>query len=480
LSGNNLFRNNQDTGLTVESLGTITANNLFSDGNGADGVRLSNDHAGSVGGVVLTGTNYAGDNGPNGIVVDSYGPITASNLTASGNDGNGALLRNSSAPIAKAVTISGTLNTFSDNGWTGLWVESKLTITACKLIAESNDFWGVVLKNTFSGPASPQNVTVNGFATANDNGRTGLEVTSYGAITVTNVAAARNGLTGTPGYGASLDNATGATSPRGITINGANTFEDNAEAGLRAQSLGLIKAGNLTAISNDASGAEFYNQLPLASGGVTLTGTSRFEGNVLDGLSVISHGAITLSNITALANGFDGAYLYTEGIVGAVTLTGTNTFLDNGNFITNVGSGLEVLADGQISVNNLTASWNADRGAVLDNYTYWTSGTPGITLTGISAFVENYDDGLFFDAMGLVTLNNITADGNGGDGVYGETHAGANVLMVCGSLTGNGGSGWHLKFWSPGTATLKGVFSYFNSVFDIVEGGMVWIYRSCP
>jgi len=49
LSGANLFRNNTATGLLVESLGTISVSNVFSDGNGADGVRLSNDHSSSVG-----------------------------------------------------------------------------------------------------------------------------------------------------------------------------------------------------------------------------------------------------------------------------------------------------------------------------------------------------------------------------------------------------------------------------------------------
>jgi hypothetical protein len=485
LSGANLFRNNTATGLLVESLGTISVNSVFSDGNGTDGIRLSNDHSGSVGGIVLTGTNSACNNGPNGISGDSFGPITASNLTTTGNAGNGTLLRNSSSALAKPLTISGTLNTFSDNGWTGLWVESKSVITVSNVVGESNDYWGVVLKNTFSGSGSPQNVTVNGFATVNDNGRSGLEVRSYGAIVVNNVGALGNGLTGTPGHGVDLDNSTGAVSPMPITVNGANILTGNFEGGLSAQSLGAIKVNNLTANYNHIFGALLYNQFVGASGGVTLTGTSLFEGNLEDGLVVYSRGGIALNNITAQANGWDGAYLDTHGIVAPqnVTLSGTNTFLDNGDFVGHIGAGLEVRADGQVSINNLVASGNADRGAMLDNYTYWSlyglGGTPGVTLSGASSFVGNYDDGLFFDSVGLVSLTKISADGNGDDGVYGETHLG-NVLMACGSLTGNGGSGWYLKFWVPGTATLKGVFSYFNGDFDIADGGMVQFYRSCP
>jgi len=237
------------------------------------------------------------------------------------NAGNGTLLRNSSSALAKPLTISGTLNTFSDNGWTGLWVESKSVITVSNVVGESNDYWGCRAEEHVQREWSPQNVTVNGFATVNDNGRSGLEVRSYGAIVVNNVGALGNGLTGTPGHGVDLDNSTGAVSPMPITVNGANILTGNFEGGLSAQSLGAIKVNNLTANYNHIFGALLYNQFVGASGGVTLTGTSLFEGNLEDGLVVYSRGGIALNNITAQANGWDGAYLDTHGIVAPQNVT---------------------------------------------------------------------------------------------------------------------------------------------------------------
>jgi hypothetical protein len=171
--------------------------------------------------------------------------------------------------------------------------------------------------------------------------------------------------------------------------------------------------------------------------------------------------------LTALRNGgagFDGVYLDTFGLPGTkpqnVTLTGTNQFFDNGDFGTNTGSGLAIFADGQIKVNNLTSSFNADRGAVLDNFTYWWTGTPGIFVTGRNNFNHNFSDGLYFDSTGQVTLYKITADGNGGSGVDGFSDG--RIYIYGGSMTMNGMYGWYLG--SPDVVTLKGVFAFGNGV----------------
>jgi len=192
-------------------------------------------------------------------------------------------------------------------------------------------------------------------------------------------------------------------------------------------------------------------------------------GNTNDGLFGVTHGSIKISKLTASWNGGEGAFLVADSLTSPqnVTLTGTNTFIGNG------ATGLTVLADGQITISNLAASNNGGYGAYLDNYTNWKSGTPGITLTGTNTFNDNGDDGLYFDSMGPVTLSKVTADGNSDNGVYGLSSD--KITILSGSMTSNGCYGWYL--WTPSVATLKGVFAYGNGTNGYLDGGGTLIIK---
>ena len=243
--------------------------------------------------------------------------------------------------------------------------------------------------------------------------------------------------------------------------------------------MGAIQASNLTARGNGANGVVLWNQEGTATGGVTLTGVNVFEDNAWDGLLVYSHGAIALSNVTARWNGSGGAYLTTQGVASPqkVTLTGFSLFGGNTDeaFEEGWGCGLWVEADGQITISNLTASENVGSGAILDDRTLAWSGTPGITLTGTNRFLNNGGDGLFFASVGLVTLSNVTADGNGQDGVDGLTDGAITITTA--SLTANAGYGW--KLHSPAVVTLKGVHAFGNGTNNLLSGGgTLKIYRS--
>ena len=100
LTGNDSFEKNSSFGLTINSLGAITVNNINADGNTlADGADLDNDFPGAVGGVSVTNTaTYSpsfNNNGGNGLEVDSRGAITVMDLNATGNNNDGVYLKNS-------------------------------------------------------------------------------------------------------------------------------------------------------------------------------------------------------------------------------------------------------------------------------------------------------------------------------------------------------------------------------------------------
>jgi hypothetical protein len=162
-----------------------------------------------------------------------------------------------------------------------------------------------------------------------------------------------------------------------------------------------------------------------------------------------------------------------------VTLTGRNRFINNGH------DGLIVVADGNITINNLTANGNhGDHGARLDNCNDSGSGCTdhgSITLTGINVFNDNSGDGLFTRSHGNIVLNAVTADNNGVRGVYSKTDG--TLLVSCGSMTRNGGYGW--EFWSPLTITLKTVFAFGNNggfphPNTLLGSGTLVTSRACP
>jgi len=488
-TGNDIdFWDNGGDGLEILSKGLISISTLKSNSNTGFGAHLANTAVGAVGGITLTGpgANF-GDNGGYGLLAESRGAITITStdgLDAWGNGSWGAKLDNSSGVGGVTIGVGGVTGSSSDgNGGDGLIVLSKGAITLSDIETNGNGGVGTNLSNTASGPASPQNVTINktavyfwGANSFSGNQLTGLAVATYGSVTLTSISASDNGQSGTAGYGMSLDNFQGgtATSQKPVTLNGTNTFNGNYEGGLWVVGTGTAKANSLTASSNGGDGAWLW----FRSGG-TLTGTNTFEGNEGDGLWLWSFGDVTLNNLNASWNGENGAYLDVWGATTArkVTLTGTNTFLGNGDSVAHTGNGLEVWADGQISISNLTANWNAGSGVYLDNYDYWWVGTPSITLSGVNTFKGNYYDGLFFDSVGLVSLSNLTADSNGEDGVDGATDG--NVLISCGSMTSNAGYGWYL--WTPSVVTLKGVFAYGNGYNGFLDGGGTLVfYRSCP
>jgi hypothetical protein len=510
--------NNTGNGLTVQSLGAITFTVI--DAWGGDNVGygwlLDNSFNGASGGITMSVSSTQNfdfnNNGSYGLWAKSLGAIKVTNLSAGGNgwDGGGwgAWLDNSSSGAAGSVTIASTgkRNEFNENSAGGLTVDSKGAITVANLEADSNGNAGAVLNNTHSGMGSPQKVTLSGYGNFFNNGASGLAVASYGLITTNNLTANDNGQNhGVYGWGAWLDNcgydsgsvdclSTGV--PQGISLNGTNNFHNNYKDGLWATSLGLIKANSISSSGNERHGAYMDNQWDdTHTYGIKLTGTNYFENNSMDGILAYSNGSITISNLNANWNKNDGADLNTHNTITApanVILTGTNNFLGNG---TNNGidppwgSGLWVDATGVITINNLTANWNQEYGAHLDNYIggYWRP-IPALTisLTGTNTFYRNgadgLSDGLYFNSYGNVSLVKITADANGDDGVDGHTAANPgdpvpNITITCGRMTANAVYGYYLN--ASGTVTLIGVTGYGNPTSNAVSSPFV-IVRTCP
>jgi len=509
LNGTSNFYGNADDGLFVQSFGLVTLNSVNADTNKVDGIHVDNATgalASQLKGVTILGYANVYNNPGYGLNIYSLGPISINTIDAENNNGVGVIIDNHLGNPGIGVTFTGNIVT-SNNKAEGMDVLSRGAIAFNNLTDAwigNNGSYGWNLDNDYLGAIGgiTMTIAVNQNIDFDSNGGYGLLAQSLGAITTNNLDA--NGNQGS--YGATLDNAfPGAATTATITMNDPSTtdnyFNNNNGGGLEVLSNRAITLNTIGAYDNNGYGATIDNcgytggtctSTITPAPGVTLTGNNNFEYNTQRGLWLTSNGAITVSNLNASWNSLGGANLDNCGFngtscttptVAAVTLTGSNYFLDNNNQL-NDGKedGLGIFTAGAITVNNLMASYNDGMGAWLENCMW--NGTKctdsgNITLTGINTFSYNYGDGLYADTHGNITLNNVTADNNGGRGVWGV--ADGSILVACGSMTNNGNYGW--SFAAGTIATLKGVFAFGNNGGlgnTEPENGTFTYVRTCP
>ena len=366
-------------------------------------------------------------NGFNGLEAYSFGNVTLTDVTADGNQYDGALLGDPINYIEVRGNITVTGGDFSNNdinaycGCTdnpaGLEAYADGSISLSGVTADNNYYDGVYLDNTFgSDNISVDNTSGGEF---NDNGIStdplssnlnGLEVYSNGNVTLTDVIADGNYYDG-----ALLGDSFNYVEVGGnITVTGGD-FSNNVgngpsfnPAGLEAYADGSITLNGVTANGNDNSGAFLGNDFGSDPNNIISVMNSTFgdttSSNGTYGLVADSNEDITLTNVTATNNGVDGADLVTLGNV----VVDPSTF--NGNY---GGDGLKVLSSGNVTLTDITADDNAYDGAYLDN----TFGSGNISVDN-SSFNHNGLDGADLFSFGAMTLNNVTASNNIEDGLF--------------------------------------------------------------
>jgi hypothetical protein len=571
LTGTNEFKGNSGNGIGIESSGTVTLNNmtanLNNNGSGTGfGAEIFNNFGSSPSNVVLKGTNLFTYNGQGGLFITSNGNILLNNITASDNLNTGASLdnciRSGFGPCSitgKSVTLTG-INSFNRNSGSGdgLAVFASGAITISQVTADHDNYDGAYLdncaydfaakctmlvpynitltsastfeNNSFNGLyinatgavmlknltasfnhgdgaqilnndrlLTPRPVTIGGTNAFNGNDYDGLYVYSYGSIMLSNITANDNGRSLSTGFGAELNNegfdggVSGATviTRFPVTLTGVNTFNNNYYGGLQVTSVGAISVSNVSA-SNNSIGT-YYDGVSLSNvdhwypnsgsntpyaASVTISGFGFFENNGYNGLTIYSRGVVTLANLTAFTNYNKGADIETTGFTlpQNVTLTGVNTFYGNGAG-SGTGDGLYVLNDGKITISNLSATDNRGAGANLDNFINHKPGKfLGVTLTGFNTFEQNLGSyGVFIHTDGSVLMSHINADNNTGIGI--GVIATKNITLMCGSAFQNNQG---LALSSGNTITLTGVHSFSNPVSDSLSAPHVLGTYACP
>src|SRR5262249_32296463 len=135
----------------------------------------------------------------------------------------------------------------------------------------------------------------------------GLNIASKGAVTAANLTTGQNS-----GYGTYIDNTYG-TANSAVSINNTNLISDNGKNGLAIYTRGVVKLNQLTVGGNcwlgAYAGASLLTGTSSAQPSIAITGTNSFNSNSGDGLQITAYGALTLNNITASQNSFEGVHL---------------------------------------------------------------------------------------------------------------------------------------------------------------------------
>ena len=391
---------------------------------------------------------------PSGLNIWTYGTISLANVTANGNGqgkvfGGGAYLDNCEyndlnanqcdATLPRAITLIGN-NTFNNNFTYGLVVNSLGAITVNNVNANNNGEEGMGLWNSFPGAVG--GVSVNNTPTYlpsfNNNGGHGLQIYSGGAIAIMDLDAQNNGLDGV--Y---LNNrvGTGTVSLGTARANWSNWLNNNHLSGLEVYSKGTVTLANINAKYNGyydsialisyGYGAYVDNTYSTTAVGITLNGNNVFNGNHAGGLYLHSNGAILANAVTANNNsgGKGASFMNNANPATPQTVTLTGSGNGNGNFDNNGNTGLFVQSFGLVTLNNVEADTNTGNGIQVDNATGATASLlKGITILGYANVNKNTGTGLSLTSLGAITVNSLNSDKN-------------NIGAVLDNYIGNPGTG---------------------------------------
>ena len=426
-------------GVVIQTRGAVSITGLNSHDNVYGGIRIGDPNASPdpiiAGAVTLTDTG-ASNNGDFGIQIYSNNAITWKIGWSGGNGTYGALLDNTSATSAKAVTL--------ETGWfygnqdgNGLEVQSKGAVTLKNVNAGDNYGYGIFINNN-GGTA---NVSVTGTSAQwldiGRNGEAGLYIESRGAVSASYISAYENGQVNDQNADGIHIRNVDALTPKTVTASNLDTW-NNRNKGVHISSKGAITVTNISARDNVGEGAFFENTV---SGGVKVLRTAYwhndFSRNGEEGLFIIAMGPVTLARINAYENGwiyyedwytgdpFDGVHIDNcwagsgDTCAGkwGVTLLITSGW--NHDFSRNSQFGLYISSGGAVKMANVNAGENGGFGLLVD--TNWLNAAGAVTLNTVGDATNNFwnngFDGALICASGAIIVSNFQANENGRHGL---------------------------------------------------------------
>ena len=413
---NGMFQDNIGDGLVVYTLKSATFNTVDASYNSGNGLTLDNCqyNAGlgictGSGNIMFTSPANAGWYGANYFL---------------GNSGTGLYINTSSKLIIYNTSAY-------DNLGNGLEIQNPYTTSSVTLQAKLANFTNVFRNNGLTGVLIDANGSIQIYDTEADlNGSNGFHLSTLSAINLSNVSAFGN-----DGTGLLIDHSNSAATInlKNKTKNAQGEYSENGLNGIEITTLGSISLYNIVASDNDGSGMVLdtcvsNSSMCVGAGKISIntyySQINTFDGNGEYGLSITSAGNVTLTYVSASENGDMGMYIDTSLSAASITIknsirTGTADYSYNG------GDGINISTNGNITINNVSASNNTGSGMVLDNCQFSGGECLGfgkVTVKGIysqvNEFSSNHDYGVYIKSGGAVSLINTQANQNGSNGLY--------------------------------------------------------------
>jgi hypothetical protein len=433
VDGNCAFGDRGYIGLHVDTNGSITLLNVTADSNDGWGTYLESDYTGAAGAVTINAgigkINSFSNNYGSGLVVYTNGAITTTNLRALENGWFGVDLHNLNFITPASVTMNagtGMWNDISGNGGAGVLIQTTGAVTITNITADRNQrYYGLGIDNA-SGSAAviiKQVVSGNTFKgnTFNGNNDLGLTIGSKGNVTVTFYQANDNTGSGITIY---VDEGNGIVALSGM----ANQFENvsrNGEHGLFIRTKNNISATNIVANDNGNWGAMISNSA--GAGNITLT-SAYFDGNG-QGVNLVTTNAVVWKNGSANDNHWKGVDINNSfGSIGKPVTISNVIANDNGL------SGFTIISKGAVVLTNVGASDNSINDEIM---AYGDSWVDNLTADQNWTFAGKNGDHVTVEiASGNFTPSVQILDANGN--LVGSADGAAGTVALTVNLTANG------------------------------------------
>jgi hypothetical protein len=426
--------------------GSVTASRLNASGNQMVGAWFEMVKTTTLSNLVTRG------NHTNGLSVDAYGAVTLTNVDAVLNGSVGAYVA-----MTGVNPLKTSYGVFNENGMDGLMAATEGGLTFKYVEAMRNGVasggTGLFLDNTFGATAQAVSLT---HILAEGNGAEGISLTSGGSVTLDSIQGNENGGSGMSVNNCRIENSTCTVVYNVSLLNkvGQNSFNGNSADGLQIITAGAVTLTDLTASSNEGNGVSISNAD--GTGAVSLT-SANLSGNSVHGLAVDTRGVVTLSKVNASNNGGWGAQLghptAALAFLPKSVLVSASVFDQNSP--ADAYGGMGITAAGLVTLNHVSASWNAGGVGVSI-----LTGAPVNIISGLGGndFSHNGLYGLTVTGKGALQVKDTAASLNGGAGVSLDNRAAAGVVTVTNlKAEGNTGSGLVVESW--GAITLNHVIS---------------------
>jgi hypothetical protein len=322
----------------------------------------------------------------------------------------------------------------------------------------------------------PGNVTINGLNVTSPNSN-GLGLRVNNDVLIENVTADNKGDTVNFADGIAVTSQEGNITIKNTTSRGGGKFYSNGF------NLGAV-AGNISlenSTANDNIGSDRNDGFEIISGNqVNITDCTASDNSFI-GFNITNVGDVTIEDTVADRNGRYGFWIEATGKVTISSSQADSSGIDAFHIDTTVSTyatGFNALA-GSVEISD-SAGNNSLQSLDGDGLEIRAEGD--VTVTRTSA-IDNAQEGIDIEyAGGNVTMNQCTADGNGGEGLDTDVVDGNISIQGC-VVTNNVGEGVEIAYYSLGgtasvegsvvcTNTLGGVWSYVNA--NVAGEGNWW------